>query len=60
MEASTAILRPWREERGTSRRESGASSERSLARPLIPMVTCTDDLFFMILVSMFDFVIERT
>ena len=38
MEASTAILRPWRDERGTSRMESGASSERSLARPLIPMV----------------------
>ena len=33
-----AILRPWRLDKGTSRIESGASSLRSLARPLIPIV----------------------
>lgn len=38
MEASMASLRPCREERGTSLMEAGASSERSLARFLIPMV----------------------
>lgn len=38
MDASTAIFRPWRDERGTSRIQSGASSDRSFARPLIPMV----------------------
>lgn len=32
-----ASLRPWRWERGTSLRERGASSESSLARPLIPI-----------------------
>lgn len=37
MDASMASFRPWREERGTSRREAGDSSERSLARFLIPM-----------------------
>ena len=38
MDASMASLRPWRLLRGTSLMEAGASSERSLARFLIPML----------------------